>query len=657
MPDVRKEVQTDFNVGGDAHGKIGLLGSAFSGLGGVISRVTSMFNPLNMAIGALSGVVGVGAISKLGSDFEQTQTVMAGFLSSLGLFKSGYDEAAKIMEDIRIKAAALPGEANEYIEVFKAGLPTVSKAIGGTVQQMAAFTNQYTAVAKTLQVDAGQAARDLDLMLRAGTGQAGMDVRTFTQMLPFMRQVAGYADLSRESFNKMNEQARGKLLQDTFSKLQPMLDASATSFDAMWGAMKSNTKELIRLSSAPLFEGMKKGLERMNLVFYDSNGALTETGLRVIEVGENISKHIVTAVQTAVGWVKELAAAFEVIANSPAMKAIGSGLKAMGETIGGILMPGRQRVNAVEGSAPNAVGGVGPGQEFSRAPVEGGAGGLGGFFEMLNTFSPVVAAITSMFGVLLNSGDAASSMLESLTGIISTTLDVLSAMSSMAAVFGAALGEVIAVLGPPVMQVVDMLFGALSPALTTVVGFLTQMWTELGPPFVLLLQIVAGLIYALGWLTSEILGSVVAGFTALVEAVQWVMDSMFPTIESFNSLTNAVGMTTEALQGLVGWISKKIGASFGKGDENLFKMLGDYATDLGYGTGTRAKEGPGAVGGGARGGGGRANNDFRFSRFEITQKFAEGFDPDRIAVAFAQDVGKIGEQKLQSGFEPLYSLR
>ncbi len=49
--------------------------------------------------------------------------------------------------------------------------------------------------------------------------------------------------------------------------------------------------------------------------------------------------------------------------------------------------------------------------------------------------------------------------------------------------------------------------------------------------------------------------------------------------------------------------------------------------------------------------------DFRGSKFDITQAFAEGFDPDRIAVAFANDISSIGERKLQSGFSPLFSIR
>jgi hypothetical protein len=48
-------------------------------------------------------------------------------------------------------------------------------------------------------------------------------------------------------------------------------------------------------------------------------------------------------------------------------------------------------------------------------------------------------------------------------------------------------------------------------------------------------------------------------------------------------------------------------------------------------------------------------NDFRGSKFDITQKFAEGFDPDRIAVAFANDLAMMGERKLQSGFSPIYA--
>jgi hypothetical protein len=49
--------------------------------------------------------------------------------------------------------------------------------------------------------------------------------------------------------------------------------------------------------------------------------------------------------------------------------------------------------------------------------------------------------------------------------------------------------------------------------------------------------------------------------------------------------------------------------------------------------------------------------DFRGSRFEIEQKFAEGFDPDRVAVAFANDLASMGEKRLTSGLTPAFAIR
>jgi hypothetical protein len=47
--------------------------------------------------------------------------------------------------------------------------------------------------------------------------------------------------------------------------------------------------------------------------------------------------------------------------------------------------------------------------------------------------------------------------------------------------------------------------------------------------------------------------------------------------------------------------------------------------------------------------------NFYNARFDIKQQFAEGFDPDRIAVAFANGIAKMGEMKVYSQFTPAYS--
>lgn len=50
------------------------------------------------------------------------------------------------------------------------------------------------------------------------------------------------------------------------------------------------------------------------------------------------------------------------------------------------------------------------------------------------------------------------------------------------------------------------------------------------------------------------------------------------------------------------------------------------------------------------------NFDFRGSRFDIQQNFAEGFDPDRIAVAFTNDLAGVGERRLSSGLAPAFAV-
>lgn len=49
------------------------------------------------------------------------------------------------------------------------------------------------------------------------------------------------------------------------------------------------------------------------------------------------------------------------------------------------------------------------------------------------------------------------------------------------------------------------------------------------------------------------------------------------------------------------------------------------------------------------------NYDFRGSRFDITQNFAEGFDPDRIAVAFSEDLAALGERRTSSVYAPAFA--
>jgi hypothetical protein len=47
--------------------------------------------------------------------------------------------------------------------------------------------------------------------------------------------------------------------------------------------------------------------------------------------------------------------------------------------------------------------------------------------------------------------------------------------------------------------------------------------------------------------------------------------------------------------------------------------------------------------------------NFPGARFDITQKFEEGFDPDRVLTAFTNDLAALGERGTMSGFQPAFA--
>lgn len=242
------------------------------------------------------------SIAKIGSDFEQNQIAIAGFLSTLKIspnFEAGLQDASDVIKQITIDAAKLPGEAEEYIEVFRAALPMLKRALpGGSLRDLTDFTNQITAVGKTLNIDAPQIGRDLSLML---SGHAGAQVRTFRELLPFIQTLPGQANLSAEAFNGMSASARAALLQQTLGVegLQKMLTASAGSFDAMSGAVMSMVKQVTRAVTGPLFNAMKQGLDAINAAVFNSTGQLTEFGQGLVDGGKRVISFAVNLVKAA----------------------------------------------------------------------------------------------------------------------------------------------------------------------------------------------------------------------------------------------------------------------------------------------------------------------------------------------------------------------
>ncbi len=236
-------------------------------------------------------------IADIGSTFENNKNSIAGFLSEMGLssdFNAGLRDAEDIVNKITIDAAKWPGEAEDYIKVFKAGLPFLKDAVPGGRNGIVDFLDNLTAVVKSKNpdIDIGTIARETREIFE---GRAMLRNNVFMSLLPSLKLLDGQAGLTAQKFNAMTQPQRVQLLQALFARMKPQIDAAAGSFDAMWGAAVSATKQITRLATVPLFKAMKKGLDALNATFYDSNGKLTDFG-----------KNFVDTSKTIIGWIGQI---------------------------------------------------------------------------------------------------------------------------------------------------------------------------------------------------------------------------------------------------------------------------------------------------------------------------------------------------------------
>lgn len=253
-----------------------------------------------------------------------------------------------------------------------------------------------------------------------------------------------------------------------------------------------------------------------------------------------------------------------------------------------------------------------------------------GLYAMYKAFDANIGGIKDYFVDLVGRIGARFSLLFEMFGKLWDWLTELGTGSSMSK-FLEALGTVLWVtsgLGPALALVGETLDFMLHVALTAG-GYLSDVW----------------------YMVEEDVHKAGDAVGAFFESIgKWLVDlynkaaSLLP---GFNKLDTSIGaMLGEGLTALgMGGTVDVWTRNWERTQRETERRAAERAAKaVGRGEGDREK---------ARG----PTYDFRGSRFDITQNFAEGFDPDRIAVAFASDLGSLAETKAQSGFAPLYAVR
>lgn len=584
------------------------------GLNGIINHIRGGI--MGLVGGITGGPLDFAQIAKVNGEYENLQNDLAQTLalSSGKSFNEELGASEALMGRLVKVAGPLPGTAKDYGKAFALSATTVTRAVGDqeTAFQMvkdmtAAWGGDGVMAAKMLN----QALDPTGGKLRAGSKNA-MD------LLRIMRSLPGQANISAAAFNKMSLDKRVKIFQGALEKYQDKIKAMAQTYEAKMGAAQETWSWLLKAMSPDIFNTMKAGLDAFNDAILDSEGKFTPFAQSVIDVGKNISKFIVGGIRQATEGAKRLYGWFVLFTKS--------------ESFAKLSKTAMNLVNAVSKS----------GQGLLK--------GAGGMDAMQTRAANLFAAITNQVAPFI---DKLSQVAEPLFIAIGTVAGVIYD-SVWPALVGMMQG-INAVTGPLVN------FGIQAYEVVTVIA------NTLRPHLVYAGEAIGALGKGLGDFLAPIvrlLGGV------LIRVYQGYANYLVPVL---GRVVSAFAALTKGLGSLLSWIGKKIGQALWGDDigKPIMDAIGAMSANVGpqwwenTATGVSTVAGPDTLGGGeqkvetpdGRGGGGKTVQDFRYSRFDISQKFEEGFDPDRIATVFSENLSRIGDRRLQSGFDPMFALR
>lgn len=240
---------------------------------------------------------------------------------------------------------------------------------------------------------------------------------------------------------------------------------------------------------------------------------------------------------------------------------------------------------------------------------------------------------------LIGAGSQFGNALGMLGGSGSTLVRILSTVVGRFAVIGIVITVVVAILYKAFELIKKNTFGiadTLKKLFADLMTMVRKLWEAIQP----------------------IVNQIVEMFEVVVAGAAYTLVGALKVIAVwFDILVVAINKTVDAVQYLVNKVNGWLPSGWSVGDLTpigVMKKMDNYVRGFDVSTAAvgkvadKTKEGQNHPGN---------NPDFRGSRFEITQNFATGFDPNRVAVTFKEDLIRRGEKRLDSGLRPVYSYR
>ena len=565
-------------------------------------------------------------------------------------FQQGRQMARGTIAAMTQLAATLPGEVDDYMQSFSMNLAHISKGRGMTLDRAAGLISQLTAGSIAAGIDSGQAARDLMQFLTVGphiTDRSWVEVWANYARDPRTGRRLQQADIGR-----MTTDQRINVLADIASQLGPLMNATGDSFDAIIGTLRSAKHELFLTLTEPIFNEFKNMISAVN-------GHLGIFMVRLGNAGEWIGNRLGQALHKATETVQDADLAIYKF-----------GMFTFPRWVGNITSVGSmfQRNGRLlyEYFRPLVSGGGGLVRRQMDAHglttgnlATGAASMIAARYAgmLLGPWGALAAAIlTRMFfngqlnQTILAFGRAVAFLAPTLTALASVVYRTFDALSGMVGLLlSSVLPVLVTVLGTGlnfVIMMVTAAFNLLANLVLLVVYPIFAVVAVALAGFSMLMQIVSALFQAL----VGILGTGSTTTMDFIAALAWCTEQLDEFTRSLqrdaNYLLHEVGLMSDAEY-------NASQASLALGERTTPKWVADFQKAITQITAATAQNG-------------RAGNqppqprphtsqDFRYSRFDITQRFAEGFDPDRVASAFADELAALSENRLESGFQPAFS--
>lgn len=533
MSDVLYHVRTVYET--DTKGAVGSMGALgaeagrLSGVLGTLGGVARAALTAGFVVGGASALAGLAAlahgVNTLNGDVDSLSVGIAGMVAAADVsgtegpagWANAMGFAEQTMVQIRRDAAALPGEAEDFIEVFRAGLPGALES-GMRAADVAQFTNRFAAVGIAFRVDAPQIGRDLNLMLQ---GRAGAHVNMWNRL----KSVIGKTS---EEFNHLSAAERRVTIDSALRRYQPMIDAYANTWEALTSTTISYGKDLLRLATSPFFNVAKKELRSVNDWW-----ARNET--RIDEMANGIGHRLVNAYKLASGEAHHLWDVMDRLSASPA--------------VGRLLGFGRGVASGASSLAARALGAM---QANPTATAVGAAGAAG-----MAAGLPGLGLVAGGLIHFAQNTEAVNSVMDSMAGIGGSLLGVLDPLFGLFTSLEQALGVLFVAALPGVFNGLEMMTQGMAEFIAMLAPQIGNLLDALGPVFQFfggVLGDLAGFIGSTLLDTLRELGHELSGFlSGLAQITRYVVQHMGGEqgfahntgqgLRQFDSRLQAFGMT------------------------------------------------------------------------------------------------------------------